>query len=66
MKMEAFRVSFQYSERTYCTNIATALRLEDVEKAYSIYKWYSVKEATAADLEEATRKNMPIIQIGND
>jgi hypothetical protein len=64
--LKAYRVSFQYSERTYCTNIATAASLQDVEKEYSHYKWYSIRLATPDDLREAERKQMPVIQCGNN
>lgn len=63
--IKAYRVSFQYSERTYCTNIATSNTLAAVEKAYSIYPWFSVREATPDDISEAQRKQMPIIQVDN-
>lgn len=64
--MKAYRVSFQYSERTYCTNIARAEAVEDVEKYYSKYEWVSIKEAHEWDVEEAERKGMPIITIEHE
>lgn len=64
--MKAYRVSFQYSESTYCTNIARAEAVEDVEKYYSKYEWVSIKEAYEWDVEEAERKGMPIITIEHE
>ena len=58
-----YKVSFQYSESVYCANIAHAETAADVEAHYSKYAWYSVKEAAAYEVEEATRKGMPIIEI---
>ena len=55
-------VSFQYSENVYCTNLATGT-YEAVEKEYSRYPWYSIKEATMVQVEEARRKGMPIIKL---
>jgi hypothetical protein len=61
--LKAYKVNFQYSENTYCANIATAATPADIDKEYSIYKWYSYHEATPAELDEATRKGMPVIQL---
>lgn len=58
-----YKVSFQYSEYTYCANIAHADSIQDVEKHYSKYAWSNVTEATEYDVEEAKTKGMPIIEI---
>lgn len=58
-----YKVSFQHSENVYCSNIAHAETAADVEAFYSKYAWYSVKEAAAYEVEEATRKGMPIIEV---
>ena len=58
-----YRVSFQYSETTYCTNIAKADNAEAVSDHYSRYAWHKVSEADAGDISEAERKGMPIIEI---
>lgn len=58
-----YKVSFQYSESVYCSNIAHAETAADVEAHYSKYTWYSVKEAASYEVEEATRKGMPIIEV---
>ena len=58
-----YKVSFQYSESVYCSNIAHAETAADVEAHYSKYAWYSVKEAASYEVEEATRKGMPIIEV---
>ena len=63
MKYNIYRVSFQYSETTYCSNIAKALNRQDVENYYSEYPWYHIQEATESDLSEAARKGMPVIVI---
>ena len=55
-------VSFQYSENVYCTNLVVGT-YEAVEKEYSKYPWYSIKEATMGQVEEARRKGMPIIKL---
>lgn len=56
-------VSFQYSERTYCTNIALSENLRAVIDHYQKYTWCSARPATEYDIQEAKRKNMPIIEI---
>lgn len=63
MKFNIYRVSFQYSETTYCSNIVKALNRQDVESYYSKYFWYHIQDATESDLSEADRKGMPVITI---
>ena len=55
-------VSFQYSENVFCTNLATGT-YEAVEKEYRRYPWYSIKEASMCQIEDAKRKGMPIIKL---
>jgi len=61
--MKSYRVSFQYSERTYCTNIVKATNENIIHEEYSKYKWHDMRLATESDIEEATRKGMPIITL---
>lgn len=62
--MAYFKVSFQYSENTYCANIAQAETIEDVQRHYnSKYAWTAIDEATPAEVEVAKRKGMPIITV---
>lgn len=61
--MMKFRVSFKYSEYVYCTNIAIAENIQDVENHYSNREWYNIEEATDGDIKEAERKGMPIVTI---
>lgn len=61
--MMKFKVSFKYSEYVYCTNIAIAENIQDVEKHYSDREWYNIEEATDGDIKEAERKGMPIVTI---
>ncbi len=62
--MKYFYVSFQYSEATYCANIAQAPSLEAVNKHYDAkYAWHEVREAKTHEIEAARRKGMPIITI---
>ena len=58
-----YNVHFQYSETTYCSNIAHAESIQDVEKHYNKYSWVSVEEATESDIQEAKRKGKPIVEI---
>ena len=58
-----FKVTFEYAEGIYCTNLAHAETAEDVEREYSKYPWQSVKEAQPWDVEEAKMKGMPIIEV---
>ena len=60
--MNIYRVTFQYSETTYCSNVALADSREAVEAHYSKYTWANIEEGTAADLEEAERKGKPVIE----
>lgn len=61
-----YKVSFEYSEGIYCTNMAHAENSADVEKHYSKYTWCSVREAAPYELDEAKAKGMPIIEIEHD
>lgn len=61
-----FKVSFEYSEGIYCTNMAHAESAADVEKSYSKYNWCSVREAAPYELDEAKGKGMPIIEIEHE
>lgn len=54
-------VSFQHSENVFCTNVAVGT-YDAVEKLYSKYPWYKIKEADEWQVEEAKQKGMPIIQ----
>lgn len=58
-----FKVSFQYSETVFCTNIAHAETVQDVEKHYNKYEWSNVAPATDAEVDEARRKGMPVVEI---
>ena len=58
-----FKVTFEYAEGIYCTNLAHAETAEDVEREYSEYPWKSIKEAQPWDVEEAKMKGMPIIEV---
>ena len=62
-KKKFYKVSFQYSENVYCSNIAEAETAADVEKHYSNYSWCSVTEANENEVEAAKRKGMPIIKV---
>lgn len=57
-----YKVSFEYSEGIYCTNIAHAETAADVEAHYSKYSWCSIHEAKPYEIEEARMKGMPIIE----
>ena len=61
--MNKYKVSFQHSENIYCSNIAIAETIQDVENHYNKYNWYNIDEATEYDIKEAERKGMPIITI---
>lgn len=55
-------VSFQYAPNIFCTNVVE-VAYEAVEKMYSEYPWYYIKEAVDWQVEEAKRKGMPIIKV---
>ena len=61
--MKFYQVSFQWSDNVYCANIAEAESAEKVAEEYKKYGWYSIKEASAYDVEEARIKGMPIVRI---
>lgn len=61
--MKFYKVSFQYSETVFCSNIAEATNAADVEKHYSKYTWVNIEEATSSEVEAAKRKGMPIIKV---
>ena len=58
-----YKVTFQHSENVFCTNLAHAETVQDVEREYSVYSWSSIKPAQPWDVEEARVKGMPIIEI---
>lgn len=58
-----FSVSFKYSESVFCANIAHAETAESVKAHYSKYEWVSVSECSEYELETATRKGMPVVEI---
>lgn len=58
-----YEVSFKWAEDIYSTNIAHAESAKAVEEYYSKYSELSVKEAKEYAVEDARRKNMPIIEI---
>lgn len=58
-----YNVSFQYSESSYCANIAHAESVEDVEKHYSKYAWFKVSPASEYDVTDAQRRGKPIVEI---
>lgn len=66
--MTNYKVNFKHDEESYiyCANIAKAESLEDVEKHYNKYCWYTIAEATEGDIREAERKGMPIITINHE
>jgi len=61
--MKFYKVSFQYSETVFCSNIAEAANAADVEKHYSKYTWVNIEEATNSEVEAAKRKGMPIVKV---
>ena len=59
-----YRVTFQYSENTYCTNIAHAADIETVNAHYNAkYAWSAARIADDYDIETARRKGMPFIEL---
>ena len=58
-----YKVTFEYSDGIYCTNLAHAETAEDVEREYSRYNWRSIKPAQPWDVDEARAKGMPIIEV---
>lgn len=58
-----YNVSFQYSETTFCTNIALAESEDAVKEHYKEYQWCSVRPAEDYEVSEAAKKGMPIINI---
>lgn len=61
--MKYFAVSFKYSESVYCSNIAHAETAEAVDAHYSKYEWVDIREAAAHEVDTASRKGMPIVEI---
>ena len=63
MQDKIYVVSFQFSESTYCSNVVFAKSKEEVEKEYSRYSWYDVREGDEHDVREAQKKGKPIIRL---
>lgn len=65
--MTNYKVTFHHGGNIYCTNIAKAENLQDVEKHYNDkYDWVHIAEATEGEIREAERKGMPIITINHE
>lgn len=62
--MKSYSVSFQYSEYTWCSNIAMAEDIQDVKDHYSKYDRVSISECADYEVTSAKRKGMPIIYCG--
>lgn len=58
-----YKVSFQWSDSVYCTNIAHAETEDAVKAHYAKYEWASVTEAKPWELDEAKAKGMPFIEV---
>lgn len=59
-----FKVSFQYSESVYCSNLAHAETAEDVRRHYEAkYSWVNVSPATEYDVRNAEVRGMPVVEI---
>lgn len=58
-----YNVSFKYSESVYCSNIAHAESVEDVERHYNRYPWVKVTEASEHDVKNALERGEPVIEV---
>ena len=63
MGKEYYYVNFKWCETIYCGNIVHADSIETVEKEYSKYGWYCIREVQCGEIEMAKRKGMPIIEL---
>lgn len=58
--MTAYNITFQYSETTYCSNIALGTEAQ-IRQHYSNYEIVSISEASEYDLQDAQRRGKPVI-----
>ena len=59
-----YYVSFQYSETTFCSNLAIADNAGIVREYYSKkYPWVSIRTAETWEIQEAMRKGKPIVDL---
>ena len=58
-----YKVSFEYSEGIYCTNIAIAESVEAVEAHYSEYPWVAVKDCPDWEVDTYRAKGCPFITV---
>lgn len=56
-----YKVTFKYSETTYCTNIAAAKNEDAIRNHYKKYEILNISEANDYDIKDAKRKGMPIV-----
>lgn len=61
-----YKITFQYAENIYCTNIVASQNKEDAMEHYRDYRVIGIKEATDYDLKEAERKGMPFIDLTSE
>lgn len=59
--IKIYKVTFRYSENVWCTNLAKAFCIEQVETAYSKYSQVIIREAQDWEIREAIAKGMPMI-----
>lgn len=58
-----YKVTFQYSDSVYCSNIAISDNSDKVKDHYSKYSWYDISAGNDNDLRSAELKGMPIIKL---
>lgn len=58
-----YKVSFEYCENLYCTNIAVAESVDAVKAHYSKYPWVDIKESPEWEIESYRERGCPFINI---
>lgn len=58
-----FQITFKYSEEIFCTNIAHASTINEINAKYSDYEIISCRECESYEVESAKRRHMPIVEI---
>ena len=58
-----YKVTFEYDENLYCTNIARADNIDAIKAYYNEYAWLDIKESPEWEVESFRRKGCPFINV---
>lgn len=60
--MMYYMVSYHAGNGIYCTNLATAESIEDIQRAYADHEQVTINPAKDYEIESAKRRGMPVVE----